>query len=111
MAKKEEPNKSQAIRDALKAHKGKSPAEIAEILKGKGIEVSGPYVSTIKSNMGKGKKGKKGRRKKHGTGVGTGIAADMAAVPAALEFIKAAGGLEAAKAALGTVEEIAGAVK
>jgi len=30
----------------------------------------------------------------------------VAGVPAALEFIKAAGGLEAAKSALGTVEEI-----
>jgi hypothetical protein len=63
-------------------------------------------VSTIKSNALK-KKGRRGGRKKAGrqTIVRAG-GNGMTGIPAALEFIKAAGGLEAAKSALGTVEEI-----
>ena len=50
---KEEVNKSQAIRDALRASPDKSPSEIAEVLKAQGIDVNGQYVSTIKTNMRK----------------------------------------------------------
>ena len=48
--KRETINKSQAIRDALQAHPEKSPSEIAEQLKAKGLDVNAQYVSTIKSN-------------------------------------------------------------
>jgi hypothetical protein len=45
MAKsKEEVNKSQAIRDALRANRSKTPLEIAEMLTAKGIEVNAQYV-------------------------------------------------------------------
>jgi hypothetical protein len=50
-SKKETINKSQEIRDALAAHPDKSPAEIADQLKAKGLEVNAQYVSTIKSNV------------------------------------------------------------
>ena len=49
-SKKEAVNKSQAIRDALDANPDKSPSEIAEELKARGLDVNAQYVSTIKSN-------------------------------------------------------------
>jgi hypothetical protein len=62
---KEKVNKSQLIRDALTAMPDKAPTEIAEALNSKhGLKLSGQYVSTIKSNMGKGKaKAKKAVKK------------------------------------------------
>jgi hypothetical protein len=107
MAKKAAINKSALIREALAAHRGTASSEIATILNEKhGLKLTGQYVSTIKSNALK-KKGRRGGRRMASRKVmarseGNG----MAGIPAALEFIKAAGGLEAAKSALGTVEEI-----
>ncbi len=49
-------NKSQMIRDALKVHRGKTPSEIAEILNGQGVHVTGTYVSNIKFNSRKGRR-------------------------------------------------------
>lgn len=90
-------NKSQLIRDLLAKHPGKSPAEIAVLMKSHhGISISGQYVSAIKSNVGK----KRGRRvvKKQASINGV--------LPAALEFVKAVGGLQAAKDLLATIEHI-----
>jgi hypothetical protein len=105
-SKKEAVNKSQAIRDALAAHPEKSPSEIAEALKAQGLDVNAQYVSTIKSNAkAKGRKTvlkrKPGRAGNNGFGT----------VAAALEFIRAAGGLAEAKHALQTVEEIRQSVR
>ena len=45
MAKsKEEINKAHAIREALRANRDKSPSEIADLLKAKGVDVNGQYV-------------------------------------------------------------------
>jgi hypothetical protein len=100
-SKREAVNKSQAIRDALDAHPDKSPSEIAEDLKAKGLDVNAQYVSTIKSNA----KAKSRRSKLVRKGRG-GARNGMGPVSAALAFIREAGGLEAAKHALETVEEI-----
>jgi len=106
MAKKAAINKSALIREALAAHRGTAPSEIATLLNEKhGLKLTGQYVSTIKSNAMK-KKGRRGGRRKTGRKTMARSGNGMAGVPAALEFIKAAGGLEAAKSALGTVEEI-----
>jgi hypothetical protein len=103
-SKKEAVNKSQAIRDALEAHPDKSPAEIAEGLKAKGLDVSAQYVSTIKSNAKtKGRKTTIVRRRKAGEGAGR---SSFGPVQAALHFIREAGGLEQARQALQTVEEV-----
>lgn len=106
---KEEINKSQAIRDALRANPEKSPSEIAEVLKAKGIDVNGPYVSTIKTNMRKMRRvvrkvRRAGRRSRivGGTQTNNGLQVMNAAV----DFVKMAGGLEQARAALTTMEEI-----
>ena len=105
---KEAVNKSQVIRDALKAHPAKSPAEIAELLKSKGLNVNAEYVSTIKSNAkAKGRRQKVVKRLKPNGSARNGLGP----IGAALKFISEAGGLEAAKHALSTVEEIRQAVR
>src|SRR5580704_2817387 len=107
-SKRETVNKSQAIRDAVEAHPEKSPSEIAEQLKAKGLDVNAQYVSTIKSNTkAKGLKRRVVRRKPTAGASRNGIGP----VEAALEFIRAAGGLEAAKQALQTVDEICGTLQ
>jgi hypothetical protein len=101
-SKRESVNKSQAIRDALEAHPDKSPSEIAEDLKAKGLNVNAQYVSTIKSNAKAKSRKTLVRRRKPGHAGNNGLGT----MGAALTFIRAAGGLEAAKHALETVEEI-----
>ena len=114
MAKsKEEINKSQAIREAVKSNPEKSPSEIAELLKAKGVDVNGQYVSTIKSKMRKTRRAvrkmrrgirRAGRRSRLVGGNPTDNGLQV--MNAALELMKIAGGLEQAKTALATVEEI-----
>ncbi len=105
---KEKTNKSALIREAVKANKGKTPTEIAEMLNARhGLSLTGQYVSTVKSNARKTRRvirkvRRMVRRSGHG-GIGTN---DLAAVRAAMELVKAVGGIEPAKAALATVEEI-----
>jgi len=55
-------NKSEAIREAMKNNPKAAPAEIVEILKGKGVEVAVGLVYQVKQQSGKKKKnGKKNR--------------------------------------------------
>lgn len=93
-------NKSALIREALAAHPEKSPMEISEVLKEQGLKVPPQYVSTIKSSAKARKRKKLGKRKKVAAGNG------IDNVAAALSFIKTAGGIEQAKATLGTIEQI-----
>jgi len=113
MAKRSGVNKSKAIRDALKAHRGKTPTQIAEILRGDGVDVTSAYVSNVKFHS---------RHRRPRTATVTGAARrtrrgrpaganSFAAIPAAMEFVKAAGSLKAAKAALETIEEIGNVVR
>jgi len=95
-------NKSQAIRDAVAAHPEKSNIQISELLKTQGLKVKPQYISTIKGNAKKKRRGKRAGKKTMARAGGNGFAG----VGPALEFIKASGGLEAAKAALSTIEEI-----
>jgi len=119
MAKsKEEINKSQAIREALRANRDKTPIQIAEMLKAKGIEVNAQFVSTVKSNLRKTSKAvRKVRRGIRQAGVKSRLngASDfgngLKVINAAVELLKAAGGIEQAKAALATVEEIGKAMQ
>jgi soluble cytochrome b562 len=106
-SKKEAVNKSQAIRDALDAHPDKSPSEIADDLKAKGLDVNAQYVSTIKSNA----KAKSRRSKLVRRGKASSRSNGLGPVGAALAFIREAGGLEAAKHALQTVEEIRSTIR
>jgi len=119
MAKsKDEINKSQAIREALRAHRDKTPIEIAELLKAKGVDVNAQYVSTIKSSMRKTSKAvrkvrrgiRQAGRKSRLNGVSN-FGNGLQVINAAVELLKAAGGIEQAKAALATVEEIGKAMQ
>lgn len=119
MAKsKEEINKSQAIRDALRANRDKTPIQIAELLKAKGIEVNAQYVSTIKSSMRKTSKAvrkvrrgiRQAGRKSRLSGISE-FGNGLKVINAAVELLKTAGGIEQAKAALSTVEEIGKAMQ
>jgi hypothetical protein len=90
-------------------HPDKSPAEIAEALKAKGVNISAQYVSTIKSNAkSKERKTKIIRRRKPSDVAGRNA---FGAFPAALHFIRQAGGLGHARQALQTIEEIQQAVR
>ncbi len=101
---KEKLNKSQLIREALSANKKKTPAEIAAILNEKhGLKLSGQYVSTIKSNAAK---KRRGGRKSRASGAGNGFGA----MGTALEFIKAAGGIKEAQETLSAIEQISGVI-
>jgi arginine repressor len=118
MAKsKEEINKSQAIREALKANKDKTPTEIAALLSAKGVEVNAQYVSTIKSNMRstklavrKMRKGlrRAGRKSKLG---GSPTDNGFTVVNAAIELVKVAGGIEEARSVIDTVEKLGKALQ
>jgi|GEM_PF-3438104 len=119
MAKsKDEINKSQAIRDALRDNRGKTPIEISELLKAQGVDVNAQYVSTIKSNMRNTSKAvrkvrrgiqRAGRKSKlSGT---TQFGDGLQIINAAVELLKLAGGMDQAKAALATVEEIGKAMQ
>ena len=49
--------KTAVVKEAVKAHRRKSPKEIAELLKAQGVEVTAAYVSNIKFQLGiKGKR-------------------------------------------------------
>jgi len=109
-SKKEAVNKSQVIRDALQAHPERSPSEIAEQLKAKGLDVNAQYVSTIKSNAkAKGLKKVVRRRKPGQLVAGHGSAEHI--MKAGLHFILLAGGVEAARERLVGLEEIIEAAK
>jgi len=111
-------NKSQMIRDALKSHPRRSPSQIAEILKEEqGLSVTGQYVSTIKSNWKKSRRRNTrraltmrgtARRTRRGRAARAGA---VSGISAALEFIRAAGGLGQAKSILQTIEEISTSVR
>jgi hypothetical protein len=114
MAKRTEINKSQAIRNALKEHRRATPTQIAEILRGQGVDVTATYVSNVKFHSQHRRKARKftvggtARRTRRPKAPG---ASSFAGIPAALQFVKSAGGLARAKTALATLEEISNAVR
>ena len=90
-------------------HPERSPSEIAEQLKAKGLDVNAQYVSTIKSNAkAKGRKVVK-RRKPGRLVTGNGSADHI--MKAGLHFIVLAGGVEAARERLVGLEELIEAAK
>lgn len=114
---KDEINKSQAIRDALRANRDKAPSEIAELLKAQGVDVNAQYVSTVKSNMKNTSKAVRNtRRGIQRAGRNSKLAGDnnvkkgLQVINSAVELVKMAGGIEQAKAALTTVEDIGKAI-
>jgi len=97
MAKKKV-NKTQAVREYLKAHpRAKSP-EIAEALTKEGIKITVGHVSNIKSKIKRRRRAVKKVVEKRGVGIPE--------IKAALALLKACGTASAAKEALAAAEEI-----
>ena len=100
-AKQPEVNKTQAVREYLKAHKRAKTSEVVKALGEQGITVSATYVSSIK--------GKRKTRRKAVKEVVAAVAPTGIGVPeikAAMTFLKAVGTMSAAKQALAAAEEI-----
>jgi len=99
-------NKTALIKQALAQNPDASPKEVAASA---GHGVTAKYVSTVKTNMRTALK--KTAKKKPGRPKGSKQAASKAAtapgsLDSAIAFIEAAGGLEAAKRQMETVERI-----
>ena len=111
MAKKKasQVNKSEAVRKVLAKSPNLSPKEIVEKLKSTGVKVTPAYVSNVKSQSKKGRRGRpvasKGRRR--GTnGHATGELISIDALKQARELIENAGGVDKAKKALDVVADL-----
>jgi hypothetical protein len=98
-------NKSQTVRDYLKAHPSTANKEVAEALTKQGIEISPNYVAKVKSKMAAGK-GKRKRRHKAAEAavVKTGIGINE--IKAAFALLKHCGSIALAKEALAAAVEI-----
>ena len=102
MAEKPKVNKSQAIKDYLKAHPGVGNTEVANSLTKSGLKMTANYVATIKGKM-------KVRRKKVKKAVKAAVAHHHVCIPeikAAFALLKLAGGIAAARQALEAAQEI-----
>ena len=113
MAKKSSaPNKSQAIRDYLKANPTAKPKDVVSAMTSKGIKVSAQFVSTVKSTSKK-----KGPAKRRGRPAGSTVrskpaksSSDSVSVDALLKMkrvVEDFGSIEEAKSALQTLEKLA----
>ena len=91
-------NKTQAVRDFLKANKKATNSEVVAALAKQGISVTSNYVSTIKTKHNK-------RRRVVTKAVATG-SIGIPEIKSALAFIKAIGSVAAAKQALAVAQEI-----
>ena len=102
MATKEKVNKTQAVRDFIKANPEAKNKEVSESLTKSGIKVSPNYVAGIRGKM-------KTRRKKVKRAVKTVVASRGVGIPeikAAFALMKLAGGVKEANAALAAAQEI-----
>jgi hypothetical protein len=102
MAEKPKVNKTQAVKDFLKANPGVGNTEVANALTKSGIKVSPNYVASIKGKM-------KTRRKKVKKAVKKVVATRGVGIPeikAAFALLKLTGGVAGANAALAAAEEI-----
>ena len=102
MAKKQAVNKTQAVRDYLKAHPGAMSKEIATALIKQGIKINAGHVANIKTKINKGAATKKAAKKP---------AATVVAVPAPVEKPTNGGGtitLDQVKKVAQTIKTLGG---
>jgi hypothetical protein len=105
MAKKPEVNKSQTVRDYLRAHPSTANKEVAEAMTKQGIKISSNHVANIKSKMALAKgKGKRRRKAANAMSVKTGIG--VPELKAAFCLLKQCGGIDGAREALAAAREI-----
>jgi hypothetical protein len=98
VAKKSGVNKTQAVREYLKANRKAKNQEVVEALAKKGITITANYVGNIKATHNKRQRAVRKVVAKGGVGIPE--------VKAALTFLKATGSLAAAKQALAVAQEI-----
>ncbi len=91
-------NKTQAVRDYLKAHKKAKNAEVVEALGKRGITITANYVGNIKAKLNTRRQAVRKVVAKGGIGVPE--------IKSALTFIKSIGSVAAAKKALDVAQEI-----
>ena len=87
MAKKAAVNKSQTVRDYLKAHPGTANKEVAEALTKQGIKISANHVANIKSKMAV-STGKRKRRSKAAKAMSAKSGVSVHEIKAAFVFAK-----------------------
>ena len=99
MAKRPEGNKSQAVRDYLKTHRGAGNKEVSEALAKEGIRVSPNHVANIKAKTKTRRKAARAVVSRRGLGIPE--------VKAAMALLKVCdGSIPAANAALAAAQEI-----
>ena len=91
-------NKTQAVRDYLRAHKKAKNAEVVEALGKRGITITANYVGNIKATHNTRRRAVRNVVAKGGIGVPE--------IKLALTFIKSIGSVAAAKKALDVAQEI-----
>ena len=97
-------SKTQAIKDALKAHPSKGPKELSAMLTEQGMQISAAYISTIKTAL----KMKRGPGKaKTATGAGSSNEQWLATLIAAKKLAAQLGGVAAAKQAIDALSKLA----
>ena len=98
MAKKEPVNKTQAVKEYLKANPKAKNQAVVDALAKKGITISANYVATIKTTHNKRRQATRKVVAKGGVGIPE--------VKAALAFLKVTGSVAAATKALAVAQEI-----
>jgi hypothetical protein len=98
-------NKSQSVRDYLKAHPGTANKDVATNLTKQGIEVSPNYVAAVKTHKAAGK-GKRKRRQKAAEVASVKTGVGVAEIKAAFALLKHCGSVANAKEALAAAAEI-----
>jgi len=91
-------NKTQAVKEYLKAHPKAKIPEVAEALTKAGIKITAKHVATIKTKMKKTRRAVKKVVAKTGVGIPE--------IKAALALLKVAGSIAAANQALAAAQEI-----
>jgi len=102
--------KTKAIKAALKAHKDKSPKEIAELLTASGLTTTAGQVSNIKSLLSAKKKAKKAAEPAAEEAAGVPVvpkdAMSVALLVKAKKLVKELGGVKEAKTALNALAQL-----
>jgi hypothetical protein len=124
MAKKQVINKTQAVRDYLKSHRGAMSGEIAAALSKKGIKITPSYVANIKTTLNKSRTTKKALAakpvKNHSPELAT-VAVEKPAkagdtitlehIKAVAQMTRTVGGVNRLNELLGLVKEVGGVKK
>ena len=102
-------NKSQVIRDYMNENPSAGPTEVCAALAKKGIKVTPPQVSNVKSAAAKKSGAKPMRRKKAGRPAKVGASSDKVSVADLVQthqFVDKVGGVGAAKELIAALEKL-----